>query len=137
MIPAEQTAEMMAVTRILVQPGHLSSGDTVILTPGDTEGHAGKLIVNVTIPSSQCHTRIMTGNTIGVNHCLTLVSPLCYDLSAGHNYAVYNQMVSQMPLTSNVMMEPGTGFVRQRRQGCVMYSVTRHRVCLGRDEILY
>ena len=33
MIPAEQTAEMMAVTRILVQPGHLSSGVTVILSP--------------------------------------------------------------------------------------------------------
>ena len=33
MIPAEQTAEMMAVTRIRVQPGHFSSGDTVILIP--------------------------------------------------------------------------------------------------------
>lgn len=33
MIPAEQTAEMMAVTRIRVHPGHFSSGDTVILIP--------------------------------------------------------------------------------------------------------
>ena len=33
MIPAEQTAEMTAVTRSRVQPGHFSSGDTVILTP--------------------------------------------------------------------------------------------------------
>ena len=31
MIPAEQTAEMTEVTRIRVQPGHLSTGDTVIL----------------------------------------------------------------------------------------------------------
>ena len=56
MIPAEQTAEMMAVIRSRVQPGHLSSGDTVILTPQDTESHADKLIVNVTLQSSQCHT---------------------------------------------------------------------------------
>ena len=64
MIPAEQTAEMMAVIRSRVQPGHLSSGDTVILTPQDTESHADKLIVNVTLQSSQCHTRIMTRNTL-------------------------------------------------------------------------
>ena len=54
MIPAEHTAEMMAVIRSRVQPGHFSSGDTVILTPGDTESHSDILIVNVTM-SHQDH----------------------------------------------------------------------------------
>ena len=72
----------------------------------------------------QCH-NVTPGSWLGIhwspNHCLTLLSPLpvCDDLSAGHNYAVYNPMVSQMPLTSSVMMAPGTGLVRHRHQGCV------------------